>query len=46
MSNNAIADDFKGLSKLKKKLTGGLDGRQPGVETGMCYQPPQILVYV
>jgi len=22
-----------GLSKLKKKLTGGLDGRQPGVET-------------
>jgi hypothetical protein len=24
-----------GLSKLKKKLTGGLEGRQPGVETGM-----------
>jgi hypothetical protein len=23
-----------GLSKLKKKLTGGLEGRQPGVETG------------
>lgn len=23
-----------GLSKLKKKVTGGLDGRQPGVETG------------
>lgn len=25
-----------GLSKLKKKVTGGLDGRQPGVETGTC----------
>jgi hypothetical protein len=24
-----------GLRKLKKKLTGGLEGRQPGVETGM-----------
>jgi hypothetical protein len=23
-----------GMSKLKKKVTGGLDGRQPGVETG------------
>jgi hypothetical protein len=23
-----------GLAKLKKKVTGGLDGRQPGVETG------------
>lgn len=23
-----------GLSKLKKKVTGGLEGRQPGVETG------------
>lgn len=23
-----------GISKLKKKVTGGLDGRQPGVETG------------
>ncbi|KAF2745889.1 hypothetical protein M011DRAFT_520135 [Sporormia fimetaria CBS 119925] len=23
-----------GVNKLKKKLTGGLDGRQPGVETG------------
>lgn len=23
-----------GMSKLKKKITGGLDGRQPGVETG------------
>jgi len=22
-----------GMSKLKKKITGGLDGRQPGVET-------------
>lgn len=25
-----------GLAKLKKKVTGGLDGRQPGVETGEC----------
>lgn len=23
-----------GLKKLKSKVTGGLDGRQPGVETG------------
>jgi hypothetical protein len=23
-----------GLSKLKKRVTGSLDGRQPGVETG------------
>lgn len=23
-----------GLAKLKKKVTGGLDGRQPGIETG------------
>ena len=23
-----------GLKKLKNKITGGLDGRQPGVETG------------
>ena len=28
-----------GLSKLKKKVTGGLDGRQPGVETGICLCP-------
>jgi hypothetical protein len=26
-----------GLAKLKKKVTGGLDGRQPGVETGKLY---------
>jgi Ca2+-dependent lipid-binding protein len=26
-----------GLSKLKKRVTGGLDGRQPGVETGMLF---------
>jgi hypothetical protein len=26
-----------GLAKLKKKVTGGLDGRQPGVETGNCF---------
>jgi hypothetical protein len=26
-----------GLRKLKKKLTGGLEGRQPGVETGMLF---------
>ena len=25
-----------GLRKLKKKLTGGMEGRQPGVETGEC----------
>ena len=23
-----------GLAKLKKKVTGGMEGRQPGVETG------------
>ena len=26
-----------GFSKLKKKVTGGLDGRQPGVETGTFF---------
>lgn len=26
-----------GIQKLKKKVTGDLDGRQPGVETGTCY---------
>jgi hypothetical protein len=26
-----------GMAKLKKKVTGGLDGRQPGVETGKCF---------
>lgn len=32
-----------GFSKLKKKVTGGLDGRQPGVETGKsCHL---ILIY-
>src|SRR6266480_3337659 len=25
-----------GLRKLKNKITGGLNGRQPGVETGEC----------
>jgi hypothetical protein len=29
-----------GLSKLKKKMTGGLEGRQPGVETGKCFLFP------
>lgn len=28
-----------GLSKLKKKVTGGLEGRQPGVETGKYFSP-------
>lgn len=27
-----------GLSKLKKRVTGGLDGRQPGVETGKLFR--------
>jgi Ca2+-dependent lipid-binding protein len=26
-----------GLAKLKKKITGGLDGRQPGVESGKLF---------
>jgi hypothetical protein len=29
----AVDQSRLGLSKLKKKVTGGLDGRQPGVET-------------
>jgi hypothetical protein len=31
-----------GMKKLKSKLTGGLDGRQPGVETGMFRNTPFI----
>lgn len=30
----AIDEGKIGLKKLKSKVTGGLDGRQPGVETG------------
>jgi hypothetical protein len=34
-----------GLSKLKKKITGGLEGRQPGVETGMWKSIPCVLCW-
>lgn len=37
----ALDEGKIGLKKLKSRVTGGLDGRQPGVETGMfvpyCY---------
>ena len=34
-----------GLAKLKKKVTGDLDGRQPGVETGKCLPALSISMY-
>jgi hypothetical protein len=49
MRNAKFAKDQSkiGFQKLKKRLTGGLDGRQPGVESGKCIpcRYVQLLTY-